>query len=298
VADIFTSSQYPSEAFTKKSIAAVAAVMGGVVLAWAWSYKLVDDVVAGSVANAILHDNLSSYDISSVTGGLIFAFVSGLAGTFTACNVCVLAAALPLASRSQPTAKTSLLALRPFLASLLIVASTYGFLGVLIGPSLPQLSESLFGTMPARLVQAGFVFVLLGVIMLVWGFAVLRTDGGTDRPTLTSSIWAQIALGALVAAFQVGRPFPPFRRMFEAAVEKGDPLYGAAAFGLQALGNVTLVLLIVAPFFLWHRGALPRALARHPHWRNIAISVGFLAGGAFMVAYWGVRVPARFGFGL
>ena len=47
--------------------------------------------------------------------------------------------------------------------------------------------------------------------------------------------------GGLIGAFLVGRPFPSFFKMFQYAASTHDPAFGAAAFVLQVLGNITLI---------------------------------------------------------
>ncbi|MBD8891906.1 hypothetical protein [Roseibium litorale] len=277
-----------------RTLIGLGALATGILLAYIWSYELVDKVVADHVARLVLHEGLATYQISSIGTGLLFAFVSGVAGTLTACNVCVLATAVPLTPQTGGPAP-AVRSLLPFIGSLLIVACGYGIVGVLLGANFPQLSSQTLGNMPMRLMQAGFVFVCLGLLLVGWGVAVLRNSGEQAGAWhLTSSNKVQIALGVVVAAFQIGRPFPPFRKMFEDAIARGDALYGAAAFGLQALGNVALVLLLVLLLSSWRNGAILTRIGEHPGTRATLISIGFLIGGAFMVSYWGVRVPAIF----
>lgn len=278
------------------ALVAGACITAGVALAYAWSYRFVDEVVAGNIASALLSDGLLDYPLVGISSLAVFAFVSGLAGTFTACNVCVLSAALPLAQQSN---RAILTALWPFLLTLVAVSGTYGAVGVHMAPNLPQLSQDTWGTtaMPLRLIQAGAVFVLIGFAMLLWGFEILRRRGARGR-TSPHSVATQVALGAMVAAFQIGRPFPPFRRMFTYAAEQGDALMGALAFILQAAGNIALLLVFVVLLSTLGNGAAVRWMTANPYRRDVMMSVGFIVGGAFMVAYWGVRIPARFYFGV
>ncbi|BCH27801.1 hypothetical protein [Mesorhizobium sp. L-8-3] len=277
-----------------QTLIVVGAIACGILLAYLWSYEFVDKVVADGIARIVLREDLAGFDISSIGAGLLFAFVSGVAGTLTACNACVLAATIPLAPKTGgPAAAIS--SLVPFIASLLIVASGYGVIGVLLGSNLPQLSSETVGAMPVRLMQAGVVFVGLGTVLLAWGVLILRHAGNeaTTRGMVSSNL-VQIVLGVVVAAFLIGRPFPPFRRMFEDATARGDVMYGAAAFGLQAIGNVAFVIVLVLLLATARRGAVLNWLGDHPRARAGLISVGFMLGGTFMVAYWGIRVPAIF----
>jgi len=106
-----------------------------------------------------------------------------------------------------------------------------------------------------------------------------------------------VALGALVGAFLIGRPYPMFVKLFGWAAETGNPLYGAATFALQSLGNILLVSLLFAILVLGTRGRFLRWLAGNPR-RTAMITGALLLGlGVFTVVYWDVRMPSLFGVG-
>lgn len=65
----------------------VLSALAGVLLALVWSYHFVDAVIGDNVANALLGHDAKATAIAGTAAGLLFAFVSGLAGTFTACNI-------------------------------------------------------------------------------------------------------------------------------------------------------------------------------------------------------------------
>jgi len=80
-----------------RGLYALAAVLGGVLIAGFWNYKLVDGFGRGFVAaNTIGNpDTLAkTFASNGMVFGVVFAAVAGLAATFTACN-CVVFAMLP-----------------------------------------------------------------------------------------------------------------------------------------------------------------------------------------------------------
>src|SRR6266508_391270 len=123
----------------------VLSVAAGVLLSVLWSYRLVDSVIGDNVANTLLGHDAKGTAIAGTAAGLLFAFVSGLAGTFTACNIAMAASIGPMsqASRTGPGTGGIRLLLRPvgwLTLGMVVVSATYGFVGVLIGDRLPQLS--------------------------------------------------------------------------------------------------------------------------------------------------------------
>lgn len=99
-------------------------------------------------------------------------------------------------------------------------------------------------------------------------------------------------LGALVGAFLIGRPFPLFRKLFRAAAESGNPLYGAGAFVLQSIGNIIVLAVLVLLVNLIAGGAVRRWLLAKPHRLAVVTASAFLAAGVFTVLYWDVRLLA------
>src|SRR5438874_806059 len=71
-------------------------VLGGLLVAYAWSAQLADDTIGFNVADALLGRDAKSTPIGGILSGVVFAFVSGLAGSFTACNVAAFGAVGPL----------------------------------------------------------------------------------------------------------------------------------------------------------------------------------------------------------
>ncbi|WBB76740.1 hypothetical protein O7602_14895 [Micromonospora sp. WMMD1128] len=270
----------------------------GVLLAVLWSFELVDKVIGDNVANTVLGHDAKGTAITGTAAGLLFAFVSGFAGTFTACNVAMAASVGPMSQASGTDATTAPLRalLRPvgWLAlGMITVSASYGAIGVLLGDRLPQLSTADVDGMPVRLVQSSVVFGVIGLALIYLGLAALGLlpDVFARRP-----VGRVVTMGALVGGFLIGRPYPMFNKLFHWAADTGNPLYGALAFALQSLGNILLVTLIFGIVVMASRG---RFLTWMADPRRAAVVTGALlvALGVFTVVYWDVRLPARFGIG-
>ena len=274
-----------------------ASVVAGVLLAVLWSFEFVDHTIGDNVANTLLGHDAKSTQIGGTLAGLVFAFVSGLAGTFTACNIAMAASIGPMSHASRDTTTGLRALLRPLgwlTLGMVTVSAVYGFVGVLIGDGLPQLSTATIGTMPVRLLQSVVVFGIIGLAFVYLGLAALRVvpDPFAHRP-----VARVVTLGALVGGFLIGRPYPLFNKLFHWAVETGNPLYGAGAFVLQSLGNIAIVAALFALLILATRGGFVRWLSGSPT-RTTAITGALLiALGVFTVVYWDIRVPAIFGVG-
>lgn len=274
-------------------------VAAGILLAVLWSFEFVDHVIGDNVANALLGRDAKATAVGGTLAGLVFAFVSGLAGTFTACNIAVAASIGPMSQASAGASVRSGLGhlLRPvgwLTVGMVAVSGLYGFIGVLVGDRMPQLSTATVGGMPVRLWQSMVVFGLIGLAFVALGLASL---GVLPDPFARRPIARVVTLGALVGGFLIGRPYPLFNKLFHWAVDSGNPLYGAGAFILQSLGNLIIVLALFSLVVVLSRGRLIGWLSARPT-LTIAVTAALLiALGTFTVVYWDVRLPAMFGYG-
>jgi hypothetical protein len=273
----------------------------GILLAIVWSFEFVDSVIGDNVANTVLGHDAKETAIGSTLAGLVFAFVSGFAGTFTACNIAMVAAIGPMGTvgatdRAAGTGRILRALLRPIgwlTLGMVVVSASYGAIGVLLGDRLPQLSTDTVGGMPVRLIQSSVVFGLIGLALTYLGLAAIGTlpDIFANRP-----VARLVTLGALVGGFVIGRPYPLFNKLFHWAADTGNPLYGALAFTLQSLGNVLIVTVLFALVVLVTRGGFLRWIAA-PARVMVVTGALLIALGVFTVVYWDVRVPAMFDFG-
>ncbi|MDG4758378.1 hypothetical protein [Micromonospora sp. WMMD710] len=281
----------------RNGVIIAASVAAGVLLSVLWSFEFVDSVIGDTVASGILGHDAKATAISGTAAGLLFAFVSGLAGTFTACNIAMLASIGPLGAAGSGSGDRLRLLLRPvgyLTLGMVSVAAVYGFIGVLLGDRLPQLSTDTAGGVPVRIIQSSVVFGIIGLALIYLGLAAIRTvpDVFADRP-----VARVVTLGALIGGFLIGRPYPLFNKLFHWAVDSGNPLYGSAAFVLQSLGNIVVVTALFALLVVVTRGRFISWLAADVR-RSMVLSGALLIGlGVFTVVYWDVRVPAIFGFG-
>lgn len=276
---------------------AVAGVLAGAVLAVAWSHEFVDQVIGMTVANSVLGQDAKQSVLVGSLAGAIFALVSGLAGTVTACNVAVFGA-LPSVAAGTASRRSRavgvLTALGWLGAGLMAVACVYGVLAVLLGTSLPQLSTATIGNgMPVRLVQSIVVFGLIGLVFGYLGLAALALvpDIFAARPRLRL-----VVLGVLIGGFLVGRPYPLFFKLLTFAVESGNPLYGALTMMLQAVGNIIVFAALALLLTVGLGDRVARWLA-DPSRAALISGVALLMLGTFMLLYWDVRLPALFGYG-
>jgi len=272
----------------------------GLLLAVLWSASLVDSVIGDTVANGLLGHDAKADQIAGTATGLLFAFVSGLAGTFTACNIAMAASLGPMAQASGSAAgrggslRPMLRSIGYLLAGMVGVSAVYGFAGVLLGDRLPQLSTATAAGIPVRLIQSSVVFGVIGLAMIYLGLAVLEVapDVFARRP-----VARVVTLGALIGGFLIGRPYPLFHKLFQWAVHDGNPLVGAAAFVLQSVGNVLVVSVVFVLLQVVSGGRFLRAVAAHPVRVMLLTGALMIAMGVFDVAYWDVRLPALFGHG-
>jgi len=98
-----------------------------------------------------------------------------------------------------------------------------------------------------------------------------------------------VVLGAMIGGFLIGRPFPLFRKMFRAAAESGNPLYGAAAFSLQSLGNIVIMTVLFLVLTYATGGRLRRWLAANPRRMTVLTAAALIVAGTFTFLYWDVR---------
>jgi hypothetical protein len=272
--------------------------LAGVVLAVVWSPRLVDGVIAGSIADPVVGGDAADVAITGSFAAAVFAFITGVGGMFTACNIAVFGALAPMSA--QPGRARRLAVLRPIgwlAVGAVVVAGLYGAIGVFLGEHAPQLSNARIGDpetgVRVRIVQSGIVFTLIGAIMIWYALAAVRIvrnpfTGRNPRAEL-------LFLGGLVGAFLIGRPFGMFRNMYEYAVSTGDPLVGFMTFALQSLGNIAGVVILLVLVTLLTRGRFQQWLLARPGRTARVTASAFVLFGTFFIFYWGVKLGYRAG---
>jgi hypothetical protein len=273
--------------------------LGGLILAVVWSPRLVDSVIGGAVADPVVGGDARTVTITGTAMALLFAFITGVAGSFTACNIAVFGALAPMSAQSQSLGTRLSLLLRPigWLAlGAVAVAGLYGAIGVYIGESIPQLSNATIGESQLRVrsIQSGVVFTLIGAIMVWHGLAALKLVRSPLSRLFERRPAAELMfMGGLVGAFLVGRPFGMFRHLYEYAAGTDNPLLGFATFALQAIGNIVVVSLLFLAIALGTRGRFQRWLTAKPGRLARFTAASFVVAGTFFIAYWGVKLGYR-----
>ncbi|MET8885491.1 hypothetical protein [Streptomyces rubiginosohelvolus] len=270
----------------------------GFVLTVVWSAEFVDRAIGDTVANGLLGHEAKGTPIAGALAGVAFALATGIAGTFTACNIAVFSALAPLTGGGSVTRRGRMsAAVRPLghlAAGAVVVSALYGVLVALAGTGMPQFDDGRSGGLSGRLVQAMVVYGMIGLTMTYLGLAA----AGVVRDPLAkvSRRYPQapmLFMGVLIGAFLIGRPFPLFRQLFRDAAESHNVLYGAAAFSLQSIGNIV----VMAVLFLAVTGVLGdplhRWMTRRPSRASALMAGAFITAGVFMILYWDLRILAR-----
>jgi hypothetical protein len=281
----------------RRGLVVALSALAGFLLTVVWSAEFVDTTIGGNVAGTLLGHEAEGAALGSVTAGVLFALVSGIAGTFTACNIAVFGALAPMVGAEGTRWQRLGRILRPvgwLSAGMIAVAATYGAIVGIVGTRMPQFdtAPNVPGELSARSIQSMVVFGIIGLSMLYLGLAALRlVPDPLARLARRRPNAPMVVMGVLVGGFLIGRPYPLFRQLFRDAAESGNPLYSAAAFVLQSLGNIVIVVLLV--LLLSSMGRLRRWLTADPRRMTTLIAVSFIVAGVFTFLYWDVRLLDR-----
>ncbi|GAA3203417.1 hypothetical protein [Nonomuraea helvata] len=265
--------------------------LAGFALTVVWSASFVDSTIGGAVADAFLGEHAGEQPIVGFAAGIVFAFVSGLAGTFTACNIAVFGAVAPMVTTGNRLTRT-LAPLGLLTAGMVAVSAVYGAVVGAVGTAMPQFStaQNAAGTLSPRSIQSMVVFGLVGLAMLYLGLAAI---GLVPDPFARAPRARLVFMGALIGGFLIGRPYPMFRHLFRDAAESGNPLYGAAAFVLQSLGNIVIMALLFLIMARFAGSRLRRWLEARPGRAAALTAVTLIVAGVFTFLYWDLRLLAR-----
>jgi hypothetical protein len=272
----------------------------GFLATYLWSAQLADDTIGLNVADGILGRDAHGTPIGSIASGIVFAFVSGLAGSFTACNIAAFGAMGPLVGRVQSSRDRFVQTVKPLgwlAVGMIPVSAIYGAIVGIVGTSMPQFSTVAAKGITPRAIQSMIAFGVIGVIMLVLGLASTGVIGDPmARISRRFRAAPMVLMGALIGGFLIGRPYPLFRDMFRHAAETHNPAYGAFAFVLQSIGNIVVISILFILLSYIGGPRLQRWLSEKPQ-RSSAVTAGaFIVGAVFLVLYWDVRVLARLGY--
>lgn len=289
----------PGHEYRRSNAKLIAVCVGlGVLLAIVWSFRFVDRTIGDNVANGLLRYDAKAEPITGTAMGTFFAFVSGLAATFTACNIAGFSALAPLSAGGRPGWIERLRSLGWLTGAACVVAGTYGAVGALVGDRLPQLSTKTVGDFPVRLIQSCVGFSVIGAVLIALGLMTLGVvPNPLERLYLRHPRAPLVIMGVLIGAFLAARPFPLFYKMFTYAASTHNPFFGGAAFVLQTLGNVAVLAVIFLVLTAGKKQRFQRWLQARPG-RVTSLTAGALViAGVFTLSYWGLRVPSLFGYG-
>ncbi|MFF4214486.1 hypothetical protein ACFYZE_35150 [Streptomyces sp. NPDC001796] len=283
----------------RRGLIVLLSLIGGLFLAYAWSAKLVDDEIGFNTADTLLGHDAGATPIGGIAAGVVFAFVTGLAGSFTACNIAVFGAVGPLIGQSQSRGTRFLHTVKPLgwmAVGMIPVSAVYGMTVGVVGTHMPQFSNTVnpAGGVTPKIAQAMITFGLIGLVMIVLGLAAI---GLVKDPLAAVSRRFRnaplILMGALVGAFLIGRPYPLFRNLFRHAATTHNPLYGAVAFSLQSIGNILVMSLLFIALSYGVGERIQRWLTAKPGRGATLTASAFLVTGVFTLVYWTVRILGR-----
>lgn len=282
-------------AFPRRRVLVVAAsVLAGFLLTVVWSAEFVDRTIGDNVADTLLGHHAKGTPIAGTMAGVAFALASGVAGTFTACNIAVFGALAPMVGR-QSKRDRLVQALKPLgwlSVGMVSVSATYGVVVGLVGTHMPQFQTTTSTDVwTPRLIQAMIVFGVIGVTLTVLGLSALGiVPDPLARLAAKHPNAPMVVMGALIGGFLIGRPFALFRQMFRDAAESHNPLYGAAAFSLQSLGNIVILSVLFLAVVLLAGNRIQGWLAARPGRASGMVAAALLTAGVFTVLYWNVRI--------
>ncbi|OKK04986.1 hypothetical protein AMK26_15270 [Streptomyces sp. CB03234] len=284
----------------RRALIILVSALFGFALTVVWSAEFVDRTIGDNVASGLLGHEVRDAPIKGALAGVAFALATGVAGTFTACNVAAFSAIAPLAGsvRTRRGRLAQVLKpLGPLAAGAVLVSALYGVIVALVGTGMPQFQESAGGAssgFSARLVQAMVVYGIIGLVMVYLGLASMGlVRDPLARVSARYPGAPMFVMGALIGAFLIGRPFALFRQLFRDAAESHNVLYGAVAFSLQAFGNVLIMAVLFVLMALLAGDRLGRWFEADPRRASAVMAVAFIAAGVFMILYWDVRILAR-----
>ncbi|WP_433381130.1 hypothetical protein [Streptosporangium sp. CA-115845] len=274
-------------------------VLAGFMLTILWSAPFVDRVIGDGVTSAIIGHETDA-PIAGIMSGVLFAFASGLGGTFTACNIAALGAVAPLLSQKQSVKGRILQALPPLawlVAGMAAVSAGYGATAALFGTSMPQYSTATVTSgLSPRLIQSMVVFGVIGLVLCYLGLATIGlVKDPMEKISRRHPHARSVLMGLLIGAFLIGRPFGLYRHLFRDVANSHNPLYGAMAFVVQSLGNIVILSLLFLLLAVVAGGRVQRWLAAKPGRAALVTASALLVAGVFTFLYWDVRLLARTG---
>jgi hypothetical protein len=277
------------------------ACLTGLIIAIVWLPAVADDMIGMNIASTILGTNASAVTLTGGWFSLVFAVATGLANTFTACNCVVFSCIAPLSQQKERSTIGVARVLLWMIIGIVCVTTLYGVIGALFDQHLPSLSQAVLPVgrgIPVRLIQSSIIFVILGIILLYWGLATLGLAPNPFHAVTERHSWIiPLFLGVIVGSFSIGRPYPLFHTLFQYAASSGNILFSALLLALQGICNIAIMAMLFLLLMVSTGGRFSRWMQDHPFGARAITAFSVIGGGAFFIAYWGLRLPATFGIG-
>lgn len=112
----------------------------------------------------------------------------------------------------------------------------------------------------------------------------------------------KLYIGALPTSYMLHTPYFAIHKKINAsgftyASGSGNVLLSALLLALQGLCNIAIMALVFVLLIYGTGGRFMRWLQANPSRSRALTAFSLVVGGIFLIAYWGIRLPAHFGIG-
>lgn len=292
--------QTPDASTSRRERTEVARLLGaglavGALVAWIL-YRFFDPI--NLFALRLQRSTVGTTDVTALAVGAALAFVSGVTMIFTPCGMPLIFTLNSMAREGRERGRSWVPPFALFTVGIVTVmaiwgavigAAGHGIVSFLAKPSRRfTLTEILYSTLGA-----------LALLMALWEFGWVHLRR-LNRPRALPSGLARLgpyprslAMGAaLGGGFGVGCPFPTYQAVLAWAALVGNPFYGAAVVGANALGRA-------APLYVLggvaYAGAEQRAISRwllgNSRRAKLINGTGLAVFAGLMLVLWAGLVP-------
>lgn len=223
------------------------------------------------------------------------SFLVGVTMIFVPCTFPMVYTLAPIAEEAK-TRRGWVATIALFSLGLTAAMALVGAVISLVGQSL----LGLFATEEARLGLTLVLYSAIGIFALIYALGELGFLSLPSLPMAEMPRWARVlgryprslVLGLVVGGgLGVGCPAPTYYTVLLFAATVGNPLFGAALLGVNALGRVVPIALLGSLFFA---GASPRGTSMWITERRGTVKlvngVALTLLGGFLLAYWTLGV--------
>lgn len=277
-------------AISKRILALVMAGALAVFLALVWDRMVNTPAVIGFQAGLLEGIRTAGPGVA-----LGLSFLVGVSMIFVPCTFPMVYTLAPIAEEAK-TRRGWVATIALFSLGLTAAMALVGVIISLVGQRL----LTLFSTEQARLGLTLFLYSAIGIFALIYALGELGFLSLPSLPMAEMPRWARgmgryprsLTLGLVVGGgLGVGCPAPTYYTVLLFAATVGNPLFGAALLGVNALGRVAPIALIGTLFFA---GTSPRRISGWITERRAVIKmvngVALTLLGGFLLAYWTLGV--------